>query len=374
MITRSFVMFGAWAFMANLAAFTARPSPLEARSQPTEWERVLKGAREEGKVVVLGPPGADPRKALTEGFQKLYPGIEVEYNGGPGSKLSARLLVERRAGQYLADAYIGGTATAILNLIPAGAVDPIKPALVRPDVLDARQWWGKKLEFADQAGQHNLVFATNIRTHIAVNPQLVKKTDLSSYRDLLNPKWRGKIVMHDPTVLGPGQGTVKFWYAHPELGKEFVRKFFTEQNVTISRDSRQALEWIARGQYLIHTGLDDLQITELMAKGLAVSPVRPTEIKEIGDLNVGYSSVVLLNRPPHPNAVKVYLNWLLSKEGQTGFSRASGYPSRRLDVAHDHLDPAVVPREGNPYLAFYKEEYLHFNKEVDNLVKELIGK
>jgi ABC-type Fe3+ transport system substrate-binding protein len=79
-----------------------------------------------------------------------------------------------------------------------------------------------------------------------------------------------------------------------------------------------------------------------------------------------------MNRAPHPNAARLYLNWLLSKEGQTDWSRASSYPSRRLDGPRDHLNPESLPQEGKSYLPTYKEEYFKYNDEAEALIIELL--
>jgi ABC-type Fe3+ transport system substrate-binding protein len=349
--------------------------PVRAAERPgwqAEWERVLTAARKEGKVVVFGPPGAAARKALTEGFQKSFAGIEVEYSGMTGSKASPRLLAERRAGSYLVDVHVGGTGTMLQSLLPAGALDPIEPVLILPEVIDPKKWWQGKLEFADTAGKYNLIFTTNVRTHVAVNPKLVKRDELKSYWDFLNPKWRAKIVMDDPTLSGPGQGTAKFFLIHPTLGREFIRRLFTEQKVTLVRNERQLLEWIVRGDYLIAISPSELNTNDLTAKGLPIELVRSDQFKEGSTLNAGFGSVARMNRAPHPNAARVYLNWLLSKDGQTEWSRGSGYPSRRLDVPRDHVSPESLPREGKSYLPTYKEEYFRYNDEVEAFIRELL--
>lgn len=354
----------------SLVAQSSGPSSKSGWQE--EWKQVVATARVEAKVVVLGPPGAGARRALTVGFQKSFPGIEVEYTGATGSRTAPRLLAERRSKKYLADIYISGTGTIIRSLLPAGALDPIGPALILPEVLDTSKWWQGRLEFADRAEKYDLVFTTNVRTHVAINPQLVNKDEIRSYWDLLNPKWRGKIVMHDPAVRGPGQGTAKFFLIQPTLGKEFIRRFFTEQKVTLSRNSRQILEWIARGEYLIAVSPSELHTTELKAKGLPIELLRSNQFKEGSNLNAGFGTVALINRAPHPATAKVYLNWLLSKDGQTAWSKGSGYPSRRIDVPRDQFDPAVLPQDGKSYLSTYKEEYFHYNEEVRAFIQTIL--
>ena len=241
-----------------------------------EWERIQAAAKREGRVVVWGPPGAEARQALTSGFQKSFPGVDVEYTGASGSKVAPRLLAERQANQYLVDIHIGGTTTMLESLLDAKVLDPIPPMLILPDVIDTKKWWQGRLEFSDKEGRYNLVFSTNVKTPVAINPQLMKKDALRSYWDLLDPPWSGKIVMRDPLTAGPGLATATFWYAQPGLGKEFLQKFFTQQKVIFSRDDRQMLEWVARGEYIIAAAPSELHATGLRAKGLTqvIDPVK----------------------------------------------------------------------------------------------------
>src|SRR5712692_3651151 len=99
-----------------------------------QWELTLAAAKQEGRVVVTGPPGESARQALTA-FQDTYPEIQLEYSGARGADFISRVLAERRADRYLPDVLVSGTGGIIGELIPAGAVDPLKPALIRPEVL-----------------------------------------------------------------------------------------------------------------------------------------------------------------------------------------------------------------------------------------------
>lgn len=365
------LLAAAW-FVLVLPGWVLGQSRAGKPAPQAEWEQVLVAAKKEGKIVVLGPPGPGPRHALADVFQKKFPEIQIEYSGAPGPKHSPRLLAERKAGQYLADVYVGSSTVSLETLRPAGAIDPITPALILPEVLDPSKWWQGKLDFSDDDEKYNLVFSTNVKPPMAINPRVVKKDQIRSYWDLLDPRWGGKIVIKDPLIAGPGSVGVIFWYLHGGLGKEFIRKFFGEQKVTLTRDDRQLLEWVARGDYPVGVAHSDVLATDLIAKGLPIEPLGSEQFKEGSYITSGFGTVALVNRAPHPNAAKIYTNWLLSKEGQTEWSRAAGYTSRRLDVARDHLDPAVIPKEGVAYMPTYKEKQVLLGKEVDNFLQTVI--
>src|SRR3990172_3952548 len=309
---------------------TPAPSPTAA-AKPAwedEWNRTLEAAKREGKVTLAAPLGDDLRKALIEGFEKKY-GITVEYQGFAGPEFPAKLRSERAAGQYLWDFYIGGSTTAITTLkTDIKALDPIEPNLVLPEVKDTKSWRGGKLGFLDKDkmvyGMSNYTTGTWF-----INPGMVKPDELKSWKDLLDPKWKGKVLMHDPNVPGTGQSRLAFFYLHPQLGIDFIRALASQ--VVISRDYNQMNEWIATGRYPILIAAHENLAEEMIQKGAPMAKINPKQLKEGGYLASGVGNVALINRPAHPNAAKVYLNWLLRKEAQTAFNKATGFASRRLD-------------------------------------------
>src|SRR5712692_6577543 len=143
-----------------------RPAP--AGGAPTAgatagWEQVIAAAKQEGKLVVMSAPGADVRDALTQGFQSKYPEIELDFTGLRGGEAATKLFNERQAGQYRVDLLVHGTTTIVTDLMPEGAVDPVQPFLVGPDVQDASKWLGGRLDFADDDGKYDLVFITAVK-------------------------------------------------------------------------------------------------------------------------------------------------------------------------------------------------------------------
>ncbi|HLB28608.1 MAG TPA: extracellular solute-binding protein [Dehalococcoidia bacterium] len=368
-------------FLGSLLAFSACAAEEKATPAPAtpgteakapweqEWEQVLAAAKREGKVVVGGPQGDENRKALSEAFGKRY-GITVEYLGAPGPELAARMRTERAAGQYLWDIIIAGTTPIIPDLKPMGAVDPILPALILPEVKDVKYWREGRLLFADK-DQMNLVMTPITTLTLYVNPSLAKAEDFRSWKDFLDPKWKGKIVVaRDPRVAGPGQATFQFFYMHKDLGPDFIRAL-AKQDMGILRDDRQALDFLAQGRYSVLLGGNIYLAAELIQQGLPIKPVDPRQLKEGAYLSVGSGSVALINRASHPNAAKVYLNWLLGKEGQTEFSRATTWPSWRTDVPTDHLDPRLIP--DSRFIATYTEEALAVRTPLLAVLREVFG-
>ncbi|HEY3302819.1 MAG TPA: extracellular solute-binding protein [Candidatus Binatia bacterium] len=333
-----------------------------------EWNKVLEAAKREGKVAVIGPVGNDRRDVLVEPFQKKY-GISVEYFADRGAGIGPRLTAERAAGQYLWDVVVTGTTTGLLVLLPPGMLDPMEPAILLPDVKDPKQWRGGALEFSD-TGRRFLVMTPSQRGTLFVNPKVVKPQEIKSYKELLNPKWKKRIVMDDPTRAGPGQATFTFFYLHPELGPNFIRAL-AKQEPVILRDYAQELDGVIKEKYLVLIGVSDIVAEERMKDGLPIAILDPRQLKEGSDVSPGSGGLGFFNRAPRPNAAKVYINWLLSKEGQTGFARVNGYISARLDVPTDH-SPWRVPIPGS--IKTYTQQAIDIKDDVIALFKETFGR
>jgi len=333
-----------------------------------EWDNVLAAAKKEGSVAVIGPIGGDRSDVLREPFEKKY-GIKVEYWGDRGAGIGPRLTAERNAGKFLWDVVVTGTTTGLVVLLPGKMLDPMEPALLLPDVKDPKHWRGGVLEFYD-AGKRGLVMTPSQRGILYVNPNVVKPDSITSYKDLLNPKYKGKIVADDPRKAGPGQASFTFFYLHPDLGPKFLREL-AKQEPMFLRDYNQEMDGIAKSKFLVLIGVSDVIAEERIRSGVPIVILDPRKLKEHSDVSPASGSLGMLNRAPHPNAAKVYINWLLSKEGQTAFARETGYISARLDVPTDH-SPWRVPIPGA--IKTYDQKSLDVKEDLMAIIKEAYGR
>jgi len=335
-----------------------------------EWNQLLSAAKKEGTVSVMSSVGgAEPRKGLTESFQKKY-GINVDYFSASGSAMVSRIKTERAAGQFQWDIFIGGTSTPMFGLKPDGILDPVEPALILPEVKEGKNWLGGKLEFAEK---DRLIFVmlSYSRSPLQVNSQMVKPDEIKSVRDLLNPKWKGKIIAADPRTPGPGQETFSFFYNHKDLGPDFLREL-AKQDIHFLRDDRQASEWIATGKYPILIGGSDTDSEPFLRQNLPIRIVNPKQLKEGGTLSGGPGAISLLNKAAHPSAAKVYMNWLLSKEGQTILVRSNGYPSRRVDTPVP-TEPWKFPTDLSFWVSYNEAAMGNLRGKVVPFLKEVFG-
>lgn len=326
-----------------------RGAESKAASQ-AEWETTLRAAEKEGEVAVY----AAGYPHVMEQFQKVYPKIKLVLSVAPrGVDLLNRLMAERRASKFLADIYTTGLGTH-LQLHNAKVLAPMPPAFVLPEVKDEAKWFGGTHRWGDSEGRHSLVFEGYRGILINYNTQLVSPAEvgkINSWWDLLNPKWKGKMAAYDPFIAGTGRNAVWFFYKNPSLGPEFMKKLYGGMDLIIGRDQRLVVDWLANGKVAFCISCPGIQETK--AQGLPVDGVTHT-LKE-GDFTPGGFGVVsLVSNHPHPNAAKVFLNWLLSREGQITFQDTTfkaGEPrnSLRIDIPKNTVPPEYLLKEGVQY-------------------------
>jgi iron(III) transport system substrate-binding protein len=168
-----------------------------------EWERTLRAAEAEGQLTLYGCCYEYDR--VLEGFKKKYPKLKVATVLSGGGQLATRILAERRGEKYLADVVSAGANTLHDALYKAHALDPIKPALMLPEVVDPTKWYEGEHRYIDPDRRYIFAFNANSQSgQIIYNIKQVNPAEFKSYWDLLNPKWKGKMASLDPTTFGMG--------------------------------------------------------------------------------------------------------------------------------------------------------------------------
>lgn len=359
-------------FAAALSVFLLLFSA-DARAQgnwQAEWEKIVAAAEKEGALNVGGPPGDTYRLALMEVFQKKYSKIRVEWDGGEGRVKIPKIVRERQAGIFSMDVYLGGSGSPLAALKPIGAFDPLRPELLLPDVMDDAKWHeGVVAGFVDTEKKFIYAYDGTTQDLVYVNRDLVPKNELKSFKELLDPKWAGKIVWDDPRREGSGLNTAQIFLL--SYGEDFLKKLLTEQKIVYTLDRRQLTEWTLRGRYPIGISLPEDQLKIFLEKGVGKNVIPMEDHSLIKAYSQGFGSVAIFNRRPHPNATKVYLNWLLSKEGQTSWvTNTLSRNSRRLDVVSG--DPKNVLKPSEKYKNTQAEEFIPMRAAIMKLAKDLI--
>ena len=195
----------------------------------------------------------------------------------------------------------------------------------------------------------------------------------SPIADILHPKWKAKIVSLDPRDAGLG-ATMQFYYYSPEIGPEFMKKFFGGMEITYSKNFRQMTDWLAQGKFAICMGCKD----SMRAKnqGLPVDDFDTNRWKEGSSFSAGGGSFGYMNQAPHPNAAKVFINWFLSRKGQMALQKLGDVDdpanSRRIDIPKDDIPPDNRLQPGVKYFDVVKPEYGDM-KPIFDLAKEIMA-
>jgi iron(III) transport system substrate-binding protein len=179
----------------------------------------------------------------------------------------------------------------------------------------------------DNTKRYAYSFVADQTQNIWYDTSSVKPEEIRSYDNLLDLKWKGRIGFLDPRT--PGSGASMWSFLWQLKGEEYLKKLVGQQLV-LGRDQRLLAENLAKGKVSLTIGLSFYSFVSFIKAGL---PVRALPNPKEGTyVSSSSGNVVVLKSAPHPNGAKLFVNWLLSKEGQEVFSKALGQGTRRLDV------------------------------------------
>ena len=338
-----------------------------AAANTPEWQQVVAAAKKEGKVVVNTFPG-DGYKRAFKVFTQAYPEIKLEHTSLHSQDFAPRILQERQASLFTWDVATIPTSTALQVLRPAGAWDPIRPAIILPEARDDAGWdGGFERGFAavkDRALTYG--FVANRGGGITVNTDLVKDGQIKGLTDLLDARWKGKLLLPDVRVMGDA-----FWpmtSARLNLGDDLIKRLFVDQEPILSRDSRQIAEFMVRGRYPIALGVNPLLLGQFQKQGLGKN-LKLLHFSEMDTVNFA-STLWLVNRAPHPNAATLFINWLLTKEAQVHWAKEVEQNSRRGGV--EPGNPQFLPPKGAKLFQVDAEENLPDVIKTQDIAKAVI--
>jgi len=359
-----------------LLCFAAITSAADSKPNwQTEWDRLVSAAKKEGSLSLYLFQGEGELGAAAQLFQKKYPEINIVTTTGRGNTLGPRVMAERRAGKYLVDAYISGATTAYEVFYRAKILDSVRAALILPEVIDESKWWSGQHQYIDPENRYIFAYLGNVDQYLSYHTKSVEPGEIRSYGDFLHPKWKGRILSRDPKISGSQRIGLRMIYHTPELGGEFIRRLYGEMDVTITQEIRQATDWLAHGKFAICFFCSE--ILRAKNQGLPVDEFRTAQWKESRAISAGNKgSVVMPSQAPHPNAARLFVNWLLSREGQTALQRAgntadNSEESLRIDIPKDMVRSEVRRADGVKYLLAEKPEFMDMAPILDIVDKAL---
>jgi iron(III) transport system substrate-binding protein len=347
MLTRS-----GFAVVLMAATFVApvltRPAAAEnvPSDYPDSYKAIVAAAVKEGKVTVLSSTNSPNTKPVWADFEKLYPGIKVEQSDLSSTELYNRFLSQEAAGDHETDVLWSNAMDLQMKLV----VDGQAMSYVSPEKSHMPDW----AQYKDQIYALTLdptVFVYNKRL---LPPNLVPKTHadivklMTDHRDM----FQGKVTTYDVATTGSAYLTAvldsqhwpQYWDLVNALGKVGARYY---------QSAGAMVEMVAAGQYAFAYDL----------------PYPYAQFREMTDPNVGHvfptdftlslSRLVLITKnSPHPNAAKLFLDYLLSKRGQQLIADKGALVAIRPDVTgvnsfaevSKQVGPNLVPAKVDPSL------------------------
>jgi hypothetical protein len=181
--------------------------------------------------------------------------------------------------------------------------------------------------------------------------------------------------------LQPGtDGILRFLYYHPELGPKFIARLLREAGAVETRNERQFVDWLGAGRYPMAglQGPDRSGMARAKEQGLPVEWFDSRKFKEGAPLSTGGGNMALLNKPAHPHAAKVFINWFLSREGQMTYQsikRQTGGArnSLRTDIPKDDVPSYARPLDEGKYWRLSDPQFSD-QTPVVKFVKEIRAK
>ncbi|MGW4464773.1 ABC transporter substrate-binding protein [Micromonospora sp. NPDC004704] len=329
---------------------------------------LVAAARQEGTVVMSGPPDATVRQKLPAAFEEAY-GVPVDYIGTGGSDNAARLRSERQAGIYSQDVFLGGGETMANTYAASNWLAPLTDVLPA-DILAGDQWRGGKVPFVDP-NSRILKISEYVALPLVINTDLVKPGEISTWKDLLDPKWRGKIAMIDPRRSGGAVYNVGMFLADAGYGESFVQQLYHDQQPVLLTESRQGVDDVARGKYPIGIAFGQADVDTAMADKLPIEVVVP----DLLQVTSGFGFLAVADKMPHPNAGKLLASWLACQGGNAVWNDAYGSISTRTDVTPAADTPKwQIPDPAVTYFNASSWEFLSSGRNAaTEKVKSVIG-
>jgi ABC-type Fe3+ transport system substrate-binding protein len=310
-----------------------------------------------------------------EAFQAALPGIAVEHKTvSSASFLAPQVLQEQGGNVFSYDVALLSPGGPVMgSMMPGGAFDDIRPVLTQPEVKDDKSWVGGfEGGFMDKAKQKVYSISWDKNITLYRNTDLVSDSDVKGVRDMLDPKWKGKLTFLDYTTGFTYTLAVAINYHLGDQAPEVIKGIFKDQQPTYERDGRQVAESLIRGQFAMGTGPTPAIMEQFYAQSVGKN-VQPFDLPELRTITM--YGVMLYQKAPHPNAARVLINWLLGKDGGAAFAQNVRLNSRRLDVPP--VDPTNFPGTDyesvrKTYLLSNIEESLPLQQQAIEQLKALV--
>jgi iron(III) transport system substrate-binding protein len=278
-----------------------------AQNQTKDRAKLIEDAKKEGKVLVYVSSNASDARALKSAFEKKYPFVEMEFYSSGKDALLARYLLEARTGTYLADVY-QSSVFPIMNLVEKG--------LLAKYFSPEREGYIEALR--DKDGYWNATYLNAVT--MAYNSRLLKPDEVpASYQELLAPKWKGRmgfVLSHTEWYFAMLQ-----WMGE-DKGRQYMEAL-SKQNVHARIGSSLMNQLMMAGEFPLLISQYPTGVEEIKKTGAPIDwvPLDPWFVYPIG--------IAVTAKNSHPAAARLYVDFILSEEGQTAMRQLSRIPARK---------------------------------------------
>lgn len=273
---------------------------------PAVSQSQLKGAKKEGSLVLYTSLNIPEAKPLLDEFLKRYPFVKGDLVRLSGTSIITRILTEKLAGSHVWDV----TVTR-LSFIPALQQAKLLARYQSPQLKGLREDFRDKEGYWAAATLNTSVFVYNTKM---VKPREVPK----SYDELLHPHWKDKISMDTEAF---DWFETQLAVRGREKGLEFMKRL-KAQNPTLRRGRTGQLELLAAGEFPILLEAYSHRAQKMKEKGAPVEwiPFEPVTVVPF--------AAVIATTAPHPNAARLFIDFVLSRDGQMVFKKLGRIPAR----------------------------------------------
>jgi iron(III) transport system substrate-binding protein len=314
---------GAMALVALWLAQTPVAAQLVIAGETISDAKILDAARKEGRLLAYGTYPADPMKPILAAFQQDS-GVTVEYVRLPTQTMYQRITSEYAAKKLEAD-YVDLTDLPLIaQLMERGimavphkvpAFDAIPAAIKNPD----GRWYAVVRPVAV----------------IGVNRSRVADADIpKSWKDLLNPKWKG--VIGTPSIDAGGSVLTMYSFLRDKVDPDFAKKLAALSPRIYPAVAPLSTD-LARAEVAIAMGAIAEPAWLQMKAGAPLRVVFPTEGIASFPAAGGISSTA-----KNPNAAALFLNWMTSRHGGNVIARGGAYPANP-NADRPHLEGLDYP-------------------------------
>jgi iron(III) transport system substrate-binding protein len=278
-----------------------------AQNQTKDRAKLVDDAKKEGKVLVYVSSNASDARALKSAFEKKYPFVDMEFYSSGKDALLARYLLEARTGTYLADVY-QSSVFPIMNLVEKG--------LLAKYFSPEREGYIEALR--DKDGYWNATYLNAVT--MAYNSRLLKPDEVpASYQELLAPKWKGRmgfVLSHTEWYFAMLQ-----WMGE-DKGRQYMEAL-SKQNVHARIGSSLMNQLMMAGEFPLLISQYPTGVEEIKKTGAPIDrvPLDPWFVYPIG--------IAVTAKNSHPAAARLYVDFILSEEGQTAMRQLSRIPARK---------------------------------------------